>query len=303
MTALQPSVEPALPQVAENLDSETLVLNLRQQMDLDQLQIEEPNLFPPILSALSDPRQEIRISLIDLLGEIGEAATPWLCAALDQHPSPLVRQSCAKALRQIGDPEGVPALIQAFSQDPDAEVRGAAVGALAHLGSPAVAPLLALLADPAQSEVTQGQAQWAIATAGLEAPDLIYAQLNSPVPVVRAAVIGAIAGIFQANPQAMDQPPGIASILAALEDPESNVCCAAITALGRLRYGEAIAPLSQLLSHHRDPEVRQAAALGLLRLGNTGSQPLLTQQLQQEPHPDVRQSIELALQQLGHVVS
>jgi HEAT repeat protein len=82
------------------------------------------------------------------------------------------------------------------------------------------------------------------------------------------------------------------------EDRPGVVRRAAATALGRIGWTRSSDPLSRVLAHSSDPELRCAAAEALGRIGDPSALPALTAGLA-SPAPEVRRTCAGALSRLG----
>ena len=272
---------------------EDLLVQVTEQIDTLSIDPDDQALFTRLVEGFADPRESIRLRIADVLGEIGEPATPALTDGLLHHHNPVVRGSCAKTLMLFGDEEAIPPLIEAALRDPDAVVRGSAVAALAKTGEAAVPELVRILADAQTPETTKGLAAWALAFVGSEAESLLRQALDSEDISVRAAVVGAFAKITKETPQASN----FQILIDALHDPAADVRAAAATALGELAYQPAVPALITLLDA-ADWETRKAAALALMKVGDEGAIAPLQSCLATEADPDKQAIYQLALNQL-----
>jgi HEAT repeat protein len=93
-----------------------------------------------LVAALDDSIHEVRIAVIESLGQIGDAAAVWpLCGILEQSwQSRPIRAAAIKALGQIRDERAAGALISSRQ-----DTRWEAAQALLSLGESAIAPLIA----------------------------------------------------------------------------------------------------------------------------------------------------------------
>ena len=130
------------------------------------------------------------------------------------------------------------------------------IRALAAVGGPSAVKALTAVAarddlpPGAVAAVLDGLASSAPGSAA--AAEAVERRLSHREPVVRAAAVAALARI---NPKAS------ARLVSAADDREPAVRSAALTAMARLREPAAVPKLLAALS---DPEIREAAALGLL---------------------------------------
>lgn len=144
---------------------------------------------------LGDTRGLARLALVDTFGRVGPPAVPALLEALRSSPDPVVRRSCGKALAKIGDPVATDALLYTLVHDDDIVTRSSAAGALAKMGRTAVQPLLNLISDPGVSMTAKGHAAWAIAYMQSDATEELLLQLENDNTDVRAAVVSALGAV------------------------------------------------------------------------------------------------------------
>ena len=283
----QSEVDPILLAQAE---TDTLLAMVSEQIALQSFDCNDQEILQRLVESLGDKRGMTRLRCAETLHQIGLSATPFLLTALASHPDVVVRRAAAKTLTLLADAAAVPHLIYSLLHDEDTVVKGSSVGALARIGEPSVAPLLEILASNEQPESTKGHAAWALAFIGTAAKEYLYQAIASDSPVVRAAVVGAIAKVAQEEPSSE-----LFDILReSLTDPDENVRCEAASALGNLSYQPAMANLIELLSHS-DGESRKAAALALMKIGdNSAIEPLQTA-LAKESETAVQLVMKLAI--------
>ncbi len=95
------------------------------------------------------------VDLTELLAIAGSPSVPWL-ADLCSHRQATIRRAAAKALGQIGDPEGLEAVFRMLAGGGDWADRMAAANALGYSRSArAVDPLIRALRDPDSSVVQE----------------------------------------------------------------------------------------------------------------------------------------------------
>lgn len=274
-------------------ETDNLLRSVTEQITQDTFDSNDRQLLKRLVESLGDTRGMTRLRCAETLGEIGKAATPVLLEALANHPNVVVRRAAAKTLTLIADPTAVPHLIYSLLNDEDTVVKGSSVGALARIGEPSVKSLLEILGSTDLPESTVGHAAWALAFIGAEAKEYLHQAIASDSPVVRAAVVGAIAKVAQEEPKA----ELFEVLLKSLNDPEVDVRCEAAAALGNLSYTSAIPNLVELL-HHGDRESRRAAALSLMKMGDRAVIEPLKAALAKESEPTVQAVIELAIAQI-----
>src|SRR5437868_750848 len=112
-------------------ENDALLQRVDEQITLDTLDTEDQPLLERLVEGLGDPRGMVRLRFAETLGEIGEAATPFLVRALANHANVVVRRAAAKTLTIIADPAAIPTLIHSFINDEDTVVRSSSAGALA----------------------------------------------------------------------------------------------------------------------------------------------------------------------------
>jgi bilin biosynthesis protein len=223
-----------------------------------------------VFEGLGDARGLVRLRFAETLGEIGEAATPFLLEALADQTNVVLRRAAAKTLTIIADPRAVPALLDAFLHDEDTVVNGSAAGALARTGETAVPALLNILASPEYAESTKGHAAWALAFIGAEAAEHLYKAMDSDSVDVRCAVIGAIAQVAQTN----SDEQACRILISALTDAATTIRTEAAATLGQVNYPPAI-PHLILALRDSDLDVRKAAVSSLGKVGDrTALEPL-----------------------------
>jgi bilin biosynthesis protein len=275
-------------------ETDALLARVTEQLHFDTLDREDGALLRQLVNSLGDTRGMIRLRCAETLGEIGESATPYLVEALAHHGNVVVRRAAAKTLTLIADASAIPALLNALFQDEDTVVKGSSVGALARIGAESVPALLDILAAATHPESTKGHAAWALAFIGAQAKDVLYREVHSASPAVRAAVVGAIAKVAQEEPQ---EAQAFQFLIQALDDEAEMVRCEAAAALGNLAYQPA-APALMALLDHSEIESRKAAALALMKLGDPQSLPALRLASSQADNDPIQPIFRLAIAQL-----
>jgi bilin biosynthesis protein len=245
-----------------------------------------------VFEGLGDPRGLVRLRFAETLGEIGEAATPFLLEALGDRTNVVLRRAAAKTLTIIADPKAVPALLDAFLHDEDTVVNGGAAGALARTGEAAVPALLDILASSEHSESTKGHAAWALAFMGSEAAAYLYPAMNSDSVDVRCAVVGAISQVAQET----SDEQACKLLVSALTDASNIIRTEAAASLGQVNYPPAI-PHLILALRDRDGEVRKSAVSSLGKTGDRTAIEPLKAVLDDEMQP-VRLLAKLAISKL-----
>ncbi|WP_235006648.1 HEAT repeat domain-containing protein [Calothrix rhizosoleniae] len=274
-------------------ETDELLNKVNEQIAQQTFNPNDHQTMKQMVESLADSRGMARLGIVEAFGEIGNPAAPFLVEGLANHPNPVVRRSCAKALAIIAHPSAVPTLIQALLNDEDTVVRGSAAGALARSGEVAVPELLRVLASPEYSATTKGHAIWALSFMGAEVKDNLYQAIDSDSAEVRAAIVGAIAKVAQEQPE--DKPFNI--LINALSDTAEIVRSEAAAVLGNLAHQPAIPSLLNLLQH-TNWESRKAAALALMKIGDRNVLAPLQVALNQEQEVAVQSVIKLAISQI-----
>ncbi|MGK7883203.1 MAG: HEAT repeat domain-containing protein, partial [Crocosphaera sp.] len=250
--------------------TDNLLEKVVEEISLKTFNSNDENLLKSLVECLGDTRGMTRLRAAQTLGEIGQPATPFLLDALANHSNVVVRRAAAKTLTLIADPDTIPQLVHSFLNDEDTVVQGSSVGALARMGEAGVIPLLDILGSPDIPESAKGHAAWALSFIGVKGKQYLEQAIDNDSPVVRGAVVGAIAKVVAEEP---DQD--LLDILVnSLNDSDSNVRCETAAVLGNLTYQPAIPTLVELLGHV-DDETRKSAALSLMKIGDiTALEPL-----------------------------
>lgn len=148
---------------------------------------------PVLVDALSDEDPRMRLSIVDLLGEVGGPDAVTALAGALRDPEWRVRWRAADALGKLGDAEAVPDLLDLLN-DSNKDVRISAAWALGKIGhASAVDGLIAMLRDR-EWRVRWGAAEalWEI---GEVAVDQLVEMLREPDEYVRRAAARALAQI------------------------------------------------------------------------------------------------------------
>ncbi|WP_013324022.1 HEAT repeat domain-containing protein [Gloeothece verrucosa] len=274
-------------------ETDALLQTVNEQIVTESFDSHNHQLIAQMVESLGDSRGMVRLGFAEALGKVGLPAVPFLEEALANHPDAVVRRAAAKTLTLIASPSAVPHLIHAVLHDEDTVVKSSSVAALARTGAEAVPPLLEILASEEHPESTKGHAAWALAFIGSQAKEIWYKEIHSESPVVRAAVIGAIAKIAQETPE----EKAFDILIKALSDGDETVRTEAAAALGNLAYEPAVPHLVESLAH-LDGETRSSAALALMKIGSPTAIVPLQSALSVETEQKVQRVLELAISQL-----
>ncbi|MFL5261045.1 MAG: HEAT repeat domain-containing protein, partial [Anaeromyxobacteraceae bacterium] len=244
--------EPALavPVLVASLASEGGA-GLRNAAAAALVQIGPPAL-PALVEALGAPGADVRVAVVEILGDVGDRRAASAVAALLGDLDSNARAGAAEALGKIGGPEALPALDAALASG-DVALRRAALGALGRLRAPpSGARLTALAADRALRRTALRVAATSDDPAALE---LLAAALADPSRTAREA---ALAGLGQQRLRGADArrvaaavaravaraPAAVAAAAAALEDEDLATRAGAVVVLagsGDARHARALA--------------------------------------------------------------
>ena len=276
--------------------TDNLLEKVAQEMSLKTFNSNDENLLQSLVECLGDTRGMTRLRAAQTLGDIGQPATPFLLEALAHHSNVVIRRAAAKTLTLIADPETIPQLVHSFLNDEDTVVQGSSVGALARMGEAGVIPLLDILGSSDIPESAKGHAAWALSFIGVKGKQYLEQAIDNNSPVVRTAVVGAIAKVVAEEP---DQDL-LDILVKSLNDPDSSVRCETAAVLGNLTYQPAIPTLVELLDHV-DDETRKSAALSLMKIGDPVVLDPLRQALNSESTTTIQPIIKLAISQLERI--
>jgi len=205
-------------------------------------------------AALGDANEGVVAAAADALGRMDDrGAVPLLVGVLTSGTQ-ATRVAAAAALGRIRDPEVVPALIDQLGHS-DSIVRGEVMRSLSELDDPrAMMPILGLALD--DDPLIQGYVPFVAAS--LYEPshfEMFRANLNDDAFEVRgsAALALGLAGEDRAIPLLRER----------LRDPHHRVRIGAVRALGILGAAEAIDDLENAWHYDPNPQVRDAAEVGL----------------------------------------
>lgn len=279
--------------VLSHEQADALIASVTEQITLDTFDPNNAEVLSQLVEGLGDTRGMMRLRMAETLGEIGEPALPFLCDGLANHENPVVRRAAAKTLTLIADASTVPNLLQALLTDEDTVVKGSSVGAMARIGEPAVQALLEILAAPERPESMKGHAAWALAFMGAEAKDLVFKEIHSASPTVRAAVVGVVSKVAQEE----NDEDAYALLIQTLDDADVNVRSEAAAALGNAAYAPASPAFLKLLDHP-DWETRKSAVLGLMKIGDASVIDVLKAAAERDEEASIQPIYKLAISQL-----
>jgi bilin biosynthesis protein len=277
--------------------TDAIIEVVTQQITLLTFDNTDTDTLHRLINCLADPREESQITLTQLFGEIGEAATELLLLALQNHPIARVRRGCARALAKVRDPFSVPGLIQALSTDSNPWVKSAAASALVAIGSPAVLDLLDLVTISVDPQIN-GQASWALAHMDPETLPIFQSAINSPVGSVRAAIITAVGAILKSQTPRFPPSNSVLDLLyKGLNDLEAQVRSEAVSALSSLSLSNSSTAILPLLNDS-DESVRRVSAIALGKLRDRTTLPALVTASKTDKSLAVRTLAKIAIGQI-----
>ena len=215
-----------------------------------------------MVAGLGDQRGALRLTFAQSLGNVGEAAIPYLCDAMKNNPNVIIRRASAKTLNLIGSKKALPNLIEAFKTDPDPVVQGSSAGAMATIGVPAIEDLLKILTEPNCTAFQVGLINLALSFIGSKAPDALNNAIHSENIEIRIAAITVLAEQIQSG----RYQSASKTLLKALLDQSSEVRAEAATMVGKtLEPEDASEKLCELLSDE-SVQVRKNTSLALMKM-------------------------------------
>ncbi|MFQ6044192.1 MAG: HEAT repeat domain-containing protein [Candidatus Poribacteria bacterium] len=216
------------------------------------------DVIAPLLKALTDNDGKVCRRAASALAEIGrDALSPLIQSLSDESPS--VRVFAAETLGKIASPEAVLPLAKVLATDADSQVQKQALTALQHLKSEEMTEVMDILLSALLDEDEQMRIYASIAIRGIgsrEAINRLSEDIKSVPPQQRIQGIQALS-VFGRE--------AVESLIAALNDTDTNVQCAAIEALGNIRTMRSFDALLPLCDA-RDNRVRECALASVLSL-------------------------------------
>ena len=244
-----------------------------------------------MVAGLGDNRGALRLTFAQSLGNVGEAALPYLCDAMKNNPNVIIRRASAKTINLIGSEKALPNLIEAFKTDPDPVVQGSSAGAMATIGVPAIEDLLKILTEPNCTAFQVGLINLALSFIGSKAPDALNNATQSENIEIRIAAITVLAEQIQSGKHQSASD----ALFKALSDRSSEVRAEAATMAGKtLEPEDACEKLCELLNDD-SVQVRKNASLALMKMEATESITALKTALKNEQDDQARAVINVAV--------
>lgn len=196
----------------------------------------DPRAVEPLIAALEIEDSQVRVRILRLLGELGQARALDALRGFLGSSDPAVRLAAIQSLGKLGDPAGSDALLELLQED-DVSVRHAAARALSD-------------------------------AAGLEATRALFELLGSRHPTDRHAVLEALGGALARLPpddlEGHERAAIREALVALVRTADASLSDAAIETLGRWSAPEAAESLRALLTP-ATPEGRARRIVWALR--------------------------------------
>ena len=235
---------------------------LKQKLKDQETPSSDQTSIKQMVAGLGDQRGALRLTFAQSLGNVGEAAIPYLCDAMKNNANVIIRRASAKTLNLIGSEQALPNLIEAFKTDPDPVVQGSSAGAMATIGVPAIEDLLKILTEPNCTAFQVGLINLALSFIGSKAPDALNNAIQSDNIEIRIAAITVLAEQIQSG----RYQSASKTLLKALSDQSSDVRAEAATMIGKtLEPEDASEKLCELLSDE-SVQVRKNTSLALMKM-------------------------------------
>ena len=235
---------------------------LKQKLKDQETPSSDQTSIKQMVAGLGDQRGALRLTFAQSLGNVGEAAIPYLCDAMKNNANVIIRRASAKTLNLIGSEQALPNLIEAFKTDPDPVVQGSSAGAMATIGVPAIEDLLKILTEPNCTAFQVGLINLALSFIGSKAPDALNNAIQSENIEIRIAAITVLAEQIQSG----RYQSASKTLLKALSDQSSDVRAEAATMIGKtLEPEDASEKLCELLSDE-SVQVRKNTSLALMKM-------------------------------------
>ncbi|QNI53161.1 putative phycoerythrobilin:C-phycoerythrin II lyase-isomerase [Synechococcus sp. BIOS-E4-1] len=255
-------------QQIEELDSLTeqeafeLAEVLKQKLTDQETPRSDQTSIKQMIAGLGDQRGALRLTFAQSLGNVGEAAVPYLCDALKNNPNVIIRRASAKTLNLIGSRKALPNLVEAFKTDSDPVVQGSSAGAMATIGVPAIDALLQILVEPDCTAFQVGLINLALSFIGSKAPDAFDQATQSDNVEIRIAAITVLAEQIQ------EQTSNSAKIalIKALSDEASEVRAEAATMAGKILEPEDASNQLCKMLKDKSKQVRKNTSLALMKM-------------------------------------
>ena len=256
--------------------------------------IGDPAAVPHVIARLQDdPAPHVRLAAIDVIGSIKPADALEVLGPLTRSANEDIARAAIAALGGLVQDEAL-VMLEQFGRAREVRTRLAAIEALARRPDARVPEILQWIAAVDQEPEVGAAAVGALATVGRRDSEQASDAARSLValtaePSRRESAITGLSGL---------PPRRVADIAAGLHHASTDVRCASVEALGRMKRADASRALEQALDD-RASAVRLAAIAELKHLGTRTSQRKLMTLARTDPDGDVRHAAIRALARAG----
>ena len=244
-----------------------------------------------MVAGLGDQRGALRLTFAQSLGNVGEAAVPYLCDALKNNPNVVIRRASAKTLNLIGSRKALPNLVEAFKTDSDPVVQGSSAGAMATIGVPAIDALLHILVEPDCTAFQVGLINLALSFIGSKAPDALDQATQSNNIEIRIAAITVLAEQIQTQ----SNNSAKIALIKALSDEASEVRAEAATMAGKTLEPEDISNQLCKMLKDESEQVRKNTSLALMKMEATDAIDRIKDAIKTEKDEQVKSVMTVAV--------
>ncbi len=268
---------------------------LKQKLNDQETPSSDQTSIRQMIAGLGDQRGALRLTFAQSLGNVGEAAVPYLCDALQNNPNVIIRRASAKTLNLIGSLKALPNLVEAFRTDSDPVVQGSSAGAMAPIGAPAIDDLLQILVEPSCTAFQVGLVNLALSFIGSKAPDAFEQATQSSNIEIRIAAITVLAEQIQAQTNNSAKK----ALIKALSDDASEVRAEAATMAGKTLEPEDVSKQLCRMLKDQSKQVRKNTALALMKMEATDAINCIKDAIKTENEEQVRSVMNVAVNVLS----
>ena len=264
---------------------------LKQKLTDQQTPSSDQTSIKQMVAGLGDQRGALRLTFAQSLGNVGEAAVPYLCDALKNNPNVVIRRASAKTLNLIGSRKALPNLVEAFKTDSDPVVQGSSAGAMATIGVPAIDALLHILVEPDCTAFQVGLINLALSFIGSKAPDALDQATQSNNIEIRIAAITVLAEQIQTQ----SNNSAKIALITALSDEASEVRAEAATMAGKTLEPEDISNQLCKMLKDESEQVRKNTSLALMKMEATDAIDRIKDAIKTEKDEQVKSVMTVAV--------
>ena len=264
---------------------------LKQKLTDQQTPSSDQTSIKQMVAGLGDQRGALRLTFAQSLGNVGEAAVPYLCDALKNNPNVVIRRASAKTLNLIGSRKALPNLVEAFKTDSDPVVQGSSAGAMATIGVPAIDALLHILVEPDCTAFQVGLINLALSFIGSKAPDALDQATQSNNIEIRIAAITVLAEQIQTQ----SNNSAKIALIKALSDEASEVRAEAATMAGKTLEPEDISNQLCKMLKDESEQVRKNTSLALMKMEATDAIDRIKDAIKTEKDEQVKSVMTVAV--------